>query len=76
MVFVLDFLLWATSLPIVGLSLACFIYVFSVLEYINYYHIQLSYDNFSDIKYFIKTRRLKQACIRKDFERLKGEVHK
>lgn len=68
--FVFDFFKWYPSLPFGGLSLSGFIYLFAILEYINYFHIQLSYDQLSDIKYLIKSKRLKQACLRKDFERM------
>ena len=68
--FAIDFSKWHPSLPVLGLSIAGFICIFAVLEYINYFHIQLSYDNISDIKYLLKTKRLKQACISKDFKRL------
>lgn len=69
-IFVFDFFKWYPSLPLGGLSLSGFIYIFAILEYINYFHIQLSYDNLSDIKYLIKSKRLKQACLSKDFERI------
>ena len=71
--FVIDLLQWYPSLPIGGLSISGFIYIFAILEYINYFHIQLSYDNSSDIKYLLKSKRLKQACLSKDFERIEGE---
>ncbi|WP_141430637.1 general stress protein [Bacillus sp. 03113] len=70
LLFVIDFYKWYPSLPVKGLSIAGFIYIFSILEYINYFHIQLSYDNLSDIKYLIKPKRLKKACLSKDFQRL------
>ena len=70
--FVIDFLRWYPSLPIGGLSISGFIYIFAILEYINYFHIQLSYDNFSDVRYLLKSKRLKQACLSKDFERVEG----
>ncbi len=68
--FVFDFVKWYPSLPLGGLYLSGFIYIFAILEYINYFHIQLSYDNLSDIKYLLKSKRLKQACLSKDFERI------
>ncbi|MDM5153168.1 general stress protein [Bacillus sp. DX1.1] len=68
--FVIDFFYWYPLLPLGGLSIAGFIYVFALLEYINYYYVQLSYDNISDIKYLVKSKRLKQASINKDFKRI------
>jgi hypothetical protein len=70
LLFVIDILKWYPYMPISGLSISVFIYVFSILEYINYFHIQLSYDNLSDIRYLLKTKRLKQASLTKDFERI------
>ncbi|MDR9797079.1 general stress protein [Aeribacillus pallidus] len=65
-----DLVRWYPSVPATGLYIAGFIYVFAILEYINYFHIQLSYDNFSDMKYLLKSKKLKKSCLRKDFERL------
>ena len=65
-----DFFKWYPTLPLGGLYLSGFIYIFAILEYINYFHIQLSYDSLSDIKYLLKSKRLKQACLSKDFERI------
>lgn len=70
--FVIDFLKWYPTLPLGGLYISGGIYIFAILEYINYFHIQLSYDNLSDIKYLLKSKRLKQACVSKDFERAEG----
>lgn len=69
---VIDFYMWRPAIPEGGFSLSIFIYVFAVLEYINYYHIQLSYDNRSDVQYLLKTKRLKEAAIRKDLRRLES----
>lgn len=63
----MDFLKCYQALPLKGLYISGFIYFFSLLEYINYYHIQLSYDNISDIRYLLKSKKLKQSCICKDF---------
>ncbi|MGE7883817.1 general stress protein [Bacillus sp. NPDC094077] len=68
--FIIDFSNWYPQFPLGGLSLTLFIYIFALFEYINYYHIQLSYDNISDIKYLIKSKKLKQSCISKDFQRI------
>ena len=68
--FVFDMVRLYPLLPIGGLSIAAFIYIFAVLEYINYFYIQLSYDNISDVKYILKSKKLKKACISKDFKRI------
>ncbi|MGM0777140.1 MAG: general stress protein [Bacillota bacterium] len=67
--FVADCMIWHPAFPL-GLVIAGFIYVFAILEYINYFHIQLSYDNRSDINSLKQTKRFKQACLSKDFKRL------
>lgn len=71
LMFVIDFLKWQPSLPIGGLWISGFIYIFAIIEYVNYFHIQLSHDNLSDIKHLLKAKKLKQACLSKDFEQIK-----
>ncbi len=71
--FMIDFFQWYPSLPVAGLSISLFIYVFAILEYINYFHIQLSYDNSSDIKHLLKSKKFKQASLSKDFKRVEEE---
>lgn len=68
--FLFDFIKWYSSLPIGGLLVVLFIYIFAVLEYINYFYIQLSYDNISDLRYLLKSREFKQSCMNKDFKRM------
>jgi len=48
------------------LGWALFANVFAVLEYINYYHIQLMYDNRYDLRYLFRHKKLKEASLRKD----------
>lgn len=66
--FVADYIKWNPALPIDGLSLSFFIYIFAVLEYINYFHIQLSYDNRSDLQYLRRTKGLKKSSLNRDFK--------
>jgi hypothetical protein len=68
--FGMDVWRWGSNLPVDGLLLAGGIYLFAILEYINYFHVQLSYDNGADLRYLWKTKRFKRASLRKDFERL------
>ncbi len=42
--------------------------VFAVLEYINYFHWQLTIDKVSDLKYVLKNRRLKHAHLGQDLK--------
>lgn len=41
---------------------------FAILEHINYYIRQLTVDNWPDVKYLLRNRRLKPASLRKDLE--------
>lgn len=66
-IFAFDFFKWYPSLPLGSLGIVGFIYIFAVLEYINYFNFQLSYDNLSDIKYLLRSKRLKQSCLSRDF---------
>ncbi|PAE15451.1 general stress protein [Virgibacillus sp. 7505] len=68
--FIYDFLRLHSPFPIGGLFIALFIYVFAILEYINYFYIQLSYDNISDLRYLKQRKVLKQASIQRDINRL------
>lgn len=40
--------------------------VLAVLEYVNYYHVQLSYDNRADLQHLLTHRRLKRAVMARD----------
>jgi len=40
--------------------------VLAILEYVNYYHIQLMIDNKYDVRYLVKNKRLKKASLAKD----------
>lgn len=43
--------------------------VFAILEYINYYHIQLMIDNSEDFHYVLRNKRLKIAGLSNDLRR-------
>lgn len=68
--FGIDLFKWYPSLPLGGLSITGFIFIFAVLEYINYFYVQLSYDNMTDFKSLLKSKRLKKSSISKDFGRI------
>lgn len=70
-VFAFDFIKWYPSLPLAGLIITFFIYNFAILEFINYFYIQLSYNNVSDIKNLFRSRKLKISTMNKDFKRIK-----
>lgn len=48
---------------------ALFAYGFGVAEHVNYYHVQLMYDNHNDWQYLRMYKRLKIAALRKDFKK-------
>lgn len=69
-IFAFDLIRFYPSLPIGGLIVAFLIYVFAILEFINYFYIQLSY-NISSIENLLRNRKLKTSCMNKDFNRIK-----
>jgi hypothetical protein len=52
-----------------GLFVAMGIYAFALLEFINYFYIQLAYDNLADIRNLFNNGRLKPSCINKEIKR-------
>lgn len=70
--FIIDLVRYIDNLPKTGLGIAFCIYLFTILEFINYYYVQLSYDRFSEIKALLKRRQWKPSSLRKDFKRLKN----
>lgn len=65
---------FAEMLALYDTSYKMDILLFSILEYINYFHIQLSYDNSAVLQYLKRTKRLKRASLSRDFERLNSQV--
>lgn len=47
------------------------IFLFAILEYVNYYHYQLSHDNINDIRYLIKHRKIRRSPLYVDLQRHK-----
>jgi hypothetical protein len=45
------------------------VYLFAILEYVNYYYYQLSHDNWNDIQYLLKHRRLRRSHLYMDMHR-------
>ncbi|MGN8645065.1 general stress protein [Gracilibacillus sp. HCP3S3_G5_1] len=68
--FFIDLYIHYPYIPVKGLLLCGFIFIFAILEFINYFYVQLSYDNLSDIRYFIRTKKFKRSCLSKDFKRI------
>ncbi|MFP7495194.1 general stress protein [Terribacillus saccharophilus] len=68
--FIFDFVRLQSPLPSGGIWIAACIYLFTILEYINYFHTQLSYDNKADLLYLKQHKALKQASMKRDINRL------
>ncbi len=49
------------------------VYILAVLEQINYYYVQLMYDNRADWQYLRRYKHLKRASLRRDLERLAAQ---
>lgn len=43
------------------------LFLLAVLEYINYFHLQLMYDNQKDLAYLMRYKRLKQGVIAREY---------
>ena len=65
--FALDAGTWTPQrITAIGMTVLC------VLEYINYYHVQLQYfDNAADFHALLRTRRLKRAHLARDLDALR-----
>lgn len=48
------------------------IFIFAVLEHVNYYHYQLMYDTSSSARFVLRNRRLRKAALRVDLGRHTG----
>ncbi|MFZ6647876.1 hypothetical protein ACO0LO_19280 [Undibacterium sp. TJN25] len=48
------------------------IFLFAVLEHINYYHYQLMYDTSASVRYVLRNRRLRKAALGVDLNRRAG----
>lgn len=42
---------------------------FAILEYVNYFHVQLMHDSFADWRYLARHRQLREAPLRTDLQR-------
>jgi hypothetical protein len=50
------------------------IFLFAVLEHINYYHYQLMYDTSASVRYVLRNRRLRKAALGVDLNRRAGRA--
>ncbi len=46
------------------------IYLFAILEYINYYYFQLSHDNMNDIRFLLEHRKIRRSPLYVDMQRV------
>lgn len=44
------------------------LYVFGILEYVNYYHYQLSHDQLNDIRYLIRHKKFRRSPLWTDLQ--------
>ncbi|MED1739513.1 hypothetical protein P4U97_08375 [Bacillus swezeyi] len=56
------------------LMLYIFLYVFAVIEYINYYHIRLSYLSIEEIKLLMRQRGPRSSLLAKELRRSRGII--
>lgn len=56
--------------PVSGVFVALFFYTFAIVEHINYYHVQLSYDNREDLSYLLRHKKLKRSILNKELMKL------
>ncbi|RID83630.1 hypothetical protein D1953_15090 [Peribacillus asahii] len=47
-----------------------FLYIFAIIEYINYYHIRLSYQSIDEMKDFIRQKKLRSSKLAEDLKNL------
>ncbi len=50
-----------------GWGLGLLLLILALLEYVNYFHTQLMYDNRRDLAHLFRTRRLKRGLIAREF---------
>ena len=46
-----------------------FIYIFAILEHINYYYFQLSHDNANDLRYLMRHKKIRRSSLWVDLNR-------
>ncbi len=54
------------QIAISSLVIASLLWLFAILEHINYYHLQLMHDNPHDIRYLIQHQRLRPSPLQSD----------
>jgi hypothetical protein len=44
------------------------LYLFRILEYVNYYHYQLSHENLKDLRYLIRHKKIRRSPLWTDLQ--------
>lgn len=50
------------------------LFLFAILEHVNYYHYQLSHDNLNDIRFLIRHRKIRRSPLSIDLQRTSKRV--
>jgi hypothetical protein len=50
------------------------LFLFAILEHVNYYHYQLSHDNLNDIRFLIRHRKIRRSPLSIDLQRTSKQV--
>ncbi|HZG13668.1 MAG TPA: hypothetical protein VE710_01500 [Candidatus Bathyarchaeia archaeon] len=56
----------------VGAYWCLFVYGFAMIEYINYYHIRLSYQTKEELKRFLRQKKLRKSKLAAELQAYKG----
>lgn len=56
-----------------GIYWYLFLYVFAIIEHINYYHLRLSYQSPEEMKEFLRQRGLRKSILAKELNELKKD---
>ena len=59
-----------TEVPLISLAITAFVFIFAVLEYLNYYFFQLSYQP-AEWQNILRAKKLRSSCLSKDLRVLK-----
>jgi uncharacterized membrane protein len=58
---------WGDTLSSADVIVGLLLYTLAALEYVNYFHVQLSYDNRKDVSYLLSQKTLKRGLIAREF---------
>ncbi len=58
---------WGDTLSSADMIIGVLLYTLTALEYVNYFYVQLSYDNRKDLNYLLSQKTLKRGLIAREF---------